>query len=43
VIDASLDSDDTVVLKTQGATSSRSATPVDNGDGAVTLEVDSLN
>jgi hypothetical protein len=42
VIDTPLDSDDTVALETQGATSSRSAT-LYNGDGAVTLEIDSLN
>lgn len=43
VIDTPLDSDDTVVLKTQGGKLFKIGNPVDNGDGTVTLEVDSLN
>ena len=43
VIDTPLDSDDTVVLKTQAGSLFKIGNPVDNGDGTVTLEVDSLN
>ena len=43
VIDTPLDSDDTVVLKTQGGNLFKIGSPVDNGDGTVTVEVDSLN
>jgi hypothetical protein len=39
VIDTPLDSDDTVALKTQGGNLFKIGNPVDNGDGAVTLEV----
>jgi hypothetical protein len=43
VIDTPLDSDDTVVLKTQEGKLFKIGNPVDNGDGTVTLEIDSLN
>ncbi|MDL1975238.1 MAG: hypothetical protein LWX55_10785 [Deltaproteobacteria bacterium] len=43
VIDTPLDSNDTVALKTQGGNLFKIGNPVDNGDGAVTLEVESLN
>ena len=43
VIDTPLDSDETVVLKTQVGNLFKIGNPVDNGDGTVTLEIDSLN
>jgi hypothetical protein len=43
VIDTPLDSNDTVVLETQGGSLFKIGNPVDNGDGTVTLEVESLN